>query len=710
MKNLFSFYPPPALGVHQRRGVLLTLLLSAMMSYLPAQTVCDDVTVRVDPPTQVDCYTVKVPVYFGAGGNFDACDMFVEGNVSGANSTIERVEHFSPFPSSSVNLSSFSVQGPSSSSTYLGNVLAPPSFEIYVTTDPGESFTLEFDEISFDLDADGGLTIDSDTENTVDPNYCLSTSCSALGGEYPQNGDCIGVRAGGTEVSFAFCTGPTTAGYPVRLFNLIVSGGSCGCVNDIRIKRARWDFPETTDDKCVLSIDKSIFDNNQTYCAPSHRIEIGCTSTVPVPGKVNLCQLSPSSPEYDCISSPPCNDEVPSYDFGWFTSPACSTSGDYQLAACKNDFLRCGVSTFDMVLISRHVLGIDPITDPKALIAADVNGSGSITNLDQIVIRKVILGITNQFNPNVPAWRFITCGYSFTNPSSPWSQLPDASVFDYVAPSLAEPCFEAIKMGDVNCDNLFDCGDEEVDGEMVLFLGEETTGLNPGETRVYLEPDSFRNVAGFQFALQFDGTKFDYDTLAPRDLSYSDGDNIAQSEGGNSLLRYAWYDESGYSKTLLAGDDIIALSFDKLVSGSADLSGFSLDTAALQPIAYMADGTKQKITLSIRSGGKLGNGFLQQSDNTPLEESNEQKSALDAQVLVAPNPFSQKLLIDLGSTPSGAQTSVTIFNSIGQQVWQWQGLADGALEASTTTWPDGAYYYQVQVGEDLISGKIIKGN
>ncbi|MCR9102164.1 MAG: hypothetical protein NXI25_19570, partial [bacterium] len=459
--------------------MLVTLLLSAMMSYLPAQTVCDDVTVRVDPPTQVDCYTVKIPVYFGAGGNFDACDMFVEGNVSGANSTIERVEHFSPFSSSSVNLSSFSIQGPASSSTYLGNVLAPPSFEIYVTTDPGESFTLAFDEISFDLDAncsgtpcmldveiasghadvtyvggsplmsgptstdcdisasrdidifldnsspiaatpgelveipikvrdndnltatvlelerldleiaytdvygglgldvggssslsssatvetyrdqelirlnirtsgnsfsiplngidgeghlgnilvqlqeepfadgeadftfqyarfkeydaggagaccspstqgagtvtfdadegfpcqnndpevlisiqeptalengdlsfpifleavtgvqdivsltellveleldaDGGLTIDSDTENTVDPNYCLSTSCSALGGEYPQNGDCIEVRAGGTEVSFAFCTGPTTAGYPVRLFNLIVS-------------------------------------------------------------------------------------------------------------------------------------------------------------------------------------------------------------------------------------------------------------------------------------------------------------------------------------------------------------------------------------------------------------------------------------------------------------------------------------------------------
>lgn len=73
----------------------------------------------------------------------------------------------------------------------------------------------------------------------------------------------------------------------------------------------------------------------------------------------------------------------------------------------------------------------------------------------------------------------------------------DVFVFDYVVLSLAEFCFEVIKMGDVNCDNFFDCGDEEVDGEMVLFLGEEIMGLNFGEIRVYLEFDFFRNVVVF---------------------------------------------------------------------------------------------------------------------------------------------------------------------------------------------------------------------
>lgn len=73
----------------------------------------------------------------------------------------------------------------------------------------------------------------------------------------------------------------------------------------------------------------------------------------------------------------------------------------------------------------------------------------------------------------------------------------DVFVFDYVVLSLDEFCFEVIKMGDVNCFNLFNCGDEEVDGEMVLFLGEEIMGLNFGEIRVYLEFDFFRNVVVF---------------------------------------------------------------------------------------------------------------------------------------------------------------------------------------------------------------------
>lgn len=70
------------------------------------------------------------------------------------------------------------------------------------------------------------------------------------------------MRIGGIEVFFVFCIGLIIVGYLVRFFNFIVSGGFCGCVNDICIKRVCWDFFEIIDDKCVLFIDKLIFDNN----------------------------------------------------------------------------------------------------------------------------------------------------------------------------------------------------------------------------------------------------------------------------------------------------------------------------------------------------------------------------------------------------------------------------------------------------------------
>jgi len=65
-----------------------------------------------------------------------------------------------------------------------------------------------------------------------------------------------------------------------------------------------------------------------------------------------------------------------------------------------------GISTYDLVLISRHVLGQETLKSEFQKIAADVNGSGSISTLDMIELRKVILGINHDFGA-VPSWQFL---------------------------------------------------------------------------------------------------------------------------------------------------------------------------------------------------------------------------------------------------------------------------------------------------------------
>lgn len=79
-----------------------------------------------------------------------------------------------------------------------------------------------------------------------------------------------------------------------------------------------------------------------------------------------------------------------------------------------------GVTMLDMVLMSRHILGIQPLASPFAMIAADANRSNSITTFDLVEARKLILGTYSNW-PNTPVWRFIPdYQLPFPNPSNPF--------------------------------------------------------------------------------------------------------------------------------------------------------------------------------------------------------------------------------------------------------------------------------------------------
>jgi hypothetical protein len=86
-----------------------------------------------------------------------------------------------------------------------------------------------------------------------------------------------------------------------------------------------------------------------------------------------------------------------------------------------------GVTTYDLVLISQHILSLQPFTSPFQIIAADANNSGSVTTFDIIDIRKVILGITPNFSSN-KSWRYIP-KLHLGNPAF-FSQFDDGNPFD----------------------------------------------------------------------------------------------------------------------------------------------------------------------------------------------------------------------------------------------------------------------------------------
>lgn len=124
--------------------------------------------------------------------------------------------------------------------------------------------------------------------------------------------------------------------------------------------------------------------------------------------------------------------------------------GDYTISAFKNNNLLNGVSTFDLVLIQRHILGTTPLGSPYKIIAADVNKSNSVTTFDLVTLRRLILFVETQLQNNT-SWRFVPAAFSFPNPANPFqTQFPEVILVNDVNENVPNLNFIGIKTGDVN--------------------------------------------------------------------------------------------------------------------------------------------------------------------------------------------------------------------------------------------------------------------
>ncbi|RMF25605.1 MAG: hypothetical protein D6765_10210, partial [Bacteroidetes bacterium] len=70
---------------------------------------------------------------------------------------------------------------------------------------------------------------------------------------------------------------------------------------------------------------------------------------------------------------------------------------DYLVVPSKSINPLNGVTTFDMVLITKHILNVQPLDSPYKIIAADINASGRVTTFDLVLLRRLILFLDANF-------------------------------------------------------------------------------------------------------------------------------------------------------------------------------------------------------------------------------------------------------------------------------------------------------------------------
>ncbi|NUQ24815.1 MAG: hypothetical protein HUU34_12755 [Saprospiraceae bacterium] len=129
---------------------------------------------------------------------------------------------------------------------------------------------------------------------------------------------------------------------------------------------------------------------------------------------------------------------------------------NYTITPYKNDNHKNGVSTFDIILINKHILNVQPLPQNYHRIAADVNKSKAITVADIVLIRKLLLGLIDVF-PNNTSWRFVPKDYVFPVPNNPWFEdFPEQKIITDLEGGTTIADFVAIKVGDVNINAITD--------------------------------------------------------------------------------------------------------------------------------------------------------------------------------------------------------------------------------------------------------------
>ncbi|MCB0525207.1 MAG: HYR domain-containing protein [Lewinellaceae bacterium] len=254
---------------------------------------------------------------------------------------------------------------------------------------------------------------------------------------------------------------------------------------------------------CQTSI--IIQDNNQACVTDPGPPIIGKVTTEEGDG-VQSAKMVLGPPSAFQAPGPPPNatvftDTLGNYDFG--TSFNSLPSNSLHIKPEKDDNPLNGLTTYDLVLISKHILGIEALGSPYKLIAADANKSNSITTFDIVEFRKLILGIYQEL-PNNTSWRFVDKNYVFPNPQVPFQPpFPDT-----ILVSAIDHDFVGVKIGDVNnsvVPNLRGAIDERSAGTVFFDVTTESAGkLNGAEvTDVHFSTD--QALLGCQFTLNMDG-------------------------------------------------------------------------------------------------------------------------------------------------------------------------------------------------------------
>ena len=350
---------------------------------------------------------------------------------------------------------------------------------------------------------------------------------------------------------------------------------------------------------------------------------------------------------------------------------------DYNLFPQKSGKQLDGVSTLDLVMVSQHLLGKKLLENPYQLIAADVNGSNSVSTLDIIWMRKMILKQIDQF-PLEKSWRFIPGDWQFSDNTRPWAiPFPEITEVQDLKEHQMSQDFIAIKVGDVNFSYL---NFVEARDDQPLVITYPEINLKKGNRYEITFYGNREEVTGFQLELAYNGLQIE-------DLGEGKvkAEHLNRSLGSENKILISWN-----------GSGAIGCLFTLVVLAQED--------------GLLSD--------KIKVGGDLINpeGYEEGEGIIPIElrpMDSEAAERLSNEVILRTNPVQRVAYFDF-SLAEKQLANLIILDNYGKLVYRGQKI----LGTGRSTWTvemesflsSGLFYYQIEMNQAWYSGKMIRLN
>ena len=352
---------------------------------------------------------------------------------------------------------------------------------------------------------------------------------------------------------------------------------------------------------------------------------------------------------------------------------ATALGQDVKITPLKDVDPMNGISTLDLVKIQKHILAKEKLENEYREIAADVNNDGRISTLDLVQLRKLILAKTDKLENNT-SWRFFE--KSSNKESYEVTSLDKAMQIHWMG----------VKVGDVN----LDADSKRSAGRSAnhLVFNVDDIELNAGsQYAVSFKAGKFKDIAGFQYTLQFDPAMMRVANIIPGDAINITDEHFSVKRAEKGMITSSWNGSDG--KSVKEGEVLFTLIVEAV--GTAQLSDVVAITSGL---------TKAEAYNS-----------ADQVSNVALNFQN-QVVAEDAFALFqnSPNPFTEVTTVGF-NLPQASFAKVTVYDIAGKVVHVQSGdFTKGYNEVmikKSDISVTGVLYYQLDTDAFTATKKMI---